>query len=106
MEHYLLIVEGKNDRSRLRNLVPESLPIALTNGIPSARQLERLEKAALDRQVVIITDADAAGRRIRRLLKDVFPDAIDIHTKPGHAGVEHTPLEYLEERLRFAGVIE
>jgi toprim domain protein len=102
---FLIIVEGKNDRRRLRQLVPESVPIAITYGIPSQSRLEALRKEARHRQVVIFTDADATGRRIRGILREWFPDAVNLYTKPGYRGVEHTPLDYLEGRLRAAGVL-
>jgi toprim domain protein len=60
---------------------------------------------ARHRQVVVVTDADAAGRRIRRILKEVFPDAWDVHTKPGYNGVEHTPIEYMQDRFRRLGIL-
>lgn len=105
-ESYLIIVEGKNDRNRLRHIVPEHIPIVATYGIPSGNRLEQLRVMGRGRTVVVMTDADAAGRRIRQRLKDVFPDAVDVHTKPGFNGVEHTPVEFLEGRLRQAGLLE
>lgn len=105
VEDYLIIVEGKNDCRRLRRVVPEDVYIVSTYGIPSQERLERLRHEARHRTVIVMTDADKAGRRIRRLLKDAFPDALDVHTEPGYNGVEHTPLDYLEERLRRVGVL-
>ncbi|MDA8194174.1 MAG: toprim domain-containing protein [Thermaerobacter sp.] len=105
-ESYLIIVEGKNDRKRLRRVVPETIPIVATYGIPNTRRLETLRWMGRHRTVVVMTDADAAGRRIRHILKEVFPDAVDVYTKPGFNGVEHTPAEYLQERLRRVGVLD
>lgn len=105
MGSFFVIVEGKNDAKRLRRFLPEEIPIAMTYGIPSQERLIRLRWMARHRQVVVVTDADSAGRRIRRMLKEVFPDAWDIHTKPGFNGVEHTPLEFMEDRFRRLGII-
>lgn len=102
---YLIIVEGKNDRTQLRRVVPEDIPIVATYGIPNQIRLEQIRRMARHCTVVVMTDADAAGRRIRRILKEVFPDAVDIYTKPGFNGVEHTPIEFLLERLIRAGVL-
>lgn len=102
----LIIVEGSNDRRRLRQVLPDTIPIELTYGIPSADRLETLEQLARHRAVVIMTDNDPAGRRIRGILADAFPDAIHLHTKRGYGGVEHTPLEYLESRMRAIGLID
>jgi toprim domain protein len=105
VDGFFVIVEGKNDAKRLRRFLPESVPIAMTYGIPGQDRLVRLRWMARHRQVVVVTDADAAGRRIRRILKDVFPDAWDIYTKPGFNGVEHTPVEYMEDRFRRLGIV-
>ncbi|NMP23608.1 toprim domain-containing protein [Sulfobacillus harzensis] len=105
MDGFFVIVEGKNDAKRLRKFLPENIPIAMTYGIPGQDRLTRLRWMARHRQVVVVTDADAAGRRIRRMLKDVFPDAWDIYTKPGFNGVEHTPTEYMEDRFRRLGIL-
>lgn len=105
MDGFFVIVEGKNDAKRLRRFLPDSIPIAMTFGIPGQERLIRLRWMARHRQVVVVTDADAAGRRIRRMLKDVFPDAWDIHTKPGFNGVEHTPIDYMEDRFRRLGIV-
>ncbi len=105
MSDFLIIVEGKNDVRRLRAVVPQDIPIAMTYGIPGQDRIEALKKLARHRTVVVMTDQDAAGRRIRRMLKEVFPDAVDVYTKPGYNGVEHTPLEYVVSRLQRAGIL-
>jgi toprim domain protein len=102
----LIIVEGANDRRQLRKLLPESVPIALTYGIPSPERLQVLRRLARHRAVVILTDADATGRRIRGILAEAFPDAIHLHTKRGYNGVEHTPLDFLESRMRAIGLLD
>ncbi len=105
-ETFAIIVEGKNDRSRLRAVLPPDIPIIPTFGIPNQDRLERIRKAVKHHTVIIFTDADSAGRRIRRILREVFPDAINVYTKPGYNGVEHTPVEYISERFKRLGIIE
>jgi toprim domain protein len=105
VDGFFVIVEGKNDAKRLRTFLPDSVPIAMTYGTPGQERLLRLRLMARHRQVVLITDADAAGRRIRRILKEVFPDSWDIYTKPGFNGVEHTPVEYMQDRFRRLGIL-
>ncbi|CAB1129047.1 Toprim domain-containing protein [Candidatus Hydrogenisulfobacillus filiaventi] len=103
-EEFLLVVEGKNDRRQLRRLLGDAVPIVTTNGIPSWEKLMCIARMARHRQVVIFTDADASGRRIRGILREQFPDAINLYTKPSYRGVEHTPLPYLSERLGRIGL--
>ncbi|MCL6563352.1 MAG: topoisomerase [Firmicutes bacterium] len=103
---YVVIVEGKHDRARVRQVLPDSIPVLTTNGIPSGDRLDRLQKAVGPAMVVILTDADASGRRIRGILREVFPDALHVYTRPSFGGVEHTPVEYLGERFRRLGLLE
>ncbi|HBQ95509.1 MAG: topoisomerase [Firmicutes bacterium] len=105
-ENFAIIVEGKNDRSRLQAVLPPEVPIIPTFGIPNQDRLERIRKAVKHHTVVIFTDADAAGRRIRRILREAFPDALNVYTKPGYNGVEHTPVDYIMERFRRLGILE
>jgi toprim domain protein len=102
----MIIVEGKNDRSRLRKLLSSEVDIVCTYGTPGTDQLERIKKQAGDAQVFIFTDNDASGRRIRALLSDALIDAEHIYTKRGYAGVEGTPDEYLIQQLEKAGLEE
>ncbi len=104
-DQFLVIVEGKNDKRQIQRVLPDNVVIATTFGIPNAERLERIRHAAENRTVIILTDQDAAGRRIRRSVLEMIPDAINIYTKSGYNGVEHTPLEYLEERFRKVGIL-
>ncbi|MDI3256979.1 MAG: topoisomerase [Kyrpidia sp.] len=103
---FAILVEGKNDRARLRRIVPDDVLILCTNGIPSHEKLMALHKQVGNRQAVILTDNDASGKRIRRLLAEVFPDALHAYTKAGYAGVEGTPLDYLTRQLEKTGVLD
>ena len=100
----VLIVEGKNDRTRLRHVLHEEVPILCTYGTPGTQQIEKLRRQVGYKQVYIFTDNDASGRRIRGMLRDAFPDAEHIHTRRGYPGVEKTPHEYLIEQLEKAGL--
>ena len=99
-----IIVEGKNDRSRLRRVLSEQVPIYCTFGTPGTEQIEKLRKQVGDMQAYIFTDNDASGKKIRGLLRDAFPDAEHIHTRRGYSGVEKTPEDYLIEQLEKAGL--
>ncbi|REE92879.1 toprim domain protein [Paenibacillus taihuensis] len=101
-----IIVEGKNDRSRLRRVLNDDVDIFCTMGTPGTTQLEKLRRQVGDRQAYIFTDNDASGKRIRGMLRDTFPDAEHIHTRRGYPGVEKTPEDYLIEQLEKAGLEE
>jgi toprim domain protein len=102
----IIIVEGKNDRSRLRRLVDDRIAILCTFGTPGTLRMEKLKKDVGSLPVYIFTDNDAPGKKIRGILRDAFPDAENIYTRSGYAGVEGTPEEYLIQQLEKAGLDE
>ena len=99
-----IIVEGKNDRIRLKRLLTDDVQIICTFGTLNADRVEKLKKEVGDRDVYLFTDNDRAGKRIRAALRDVFPDAEQIYTRKGYAGVEGTPDEYIILQLEKAGL--
>lgn len=101
-----IIVEGKNDKSRLRRLLSDQILILCTFGSLNTDKLESLKKKVGDREVYLFTDNDASGKKIRGILRDAFPDAEQIYTRRGYAGVEGTPDEYIIQQLEKAGLEE
>lgn len=101
-----MVVEGKNDKARLRRVLTEDVLILCTFGTPGTDQLAELRKRVGDRDVFVFTDNDSSGRKIRALVCDLFPDAEQIYTRRGYAGVEGTPEEYLIQQLEKAGLEE
>ena len=102
-----IIVEGKNDKSRLKRVVDESVMILCTFGTPSSLTLEELKKKS-GGQVT------SSSSRIMMLpaKKYVFCCEkrfqtlnIYIHAE-GYAGVEGTPEEYIIQQLEKAGLDE
>ncbi|BCG60831.1 toprim domain-containing protein [Paenibacillus sp. URB8-2] len=101
-----IIVEGKNDRSRLRRLLKPEIDILCTNGTLNTLKLETLRKQVGDSEVYLYMDNDSSGKKIRGVLRDAFPDAEHIYTRRGYAGVEGTPDEYNIAQLEKAGLEE
>ncbi|MEC0247597.1 toprim domain-containing protein [Paenibacillus chitinolyticus] len=101
-----IIVEGKNDRSRLRRLLSGEVDIYCTYGTPGTEALEQLKKKVGTSEVYVFTDNDSSGKKIRGRLRDLFPDGEQIYTRRGYAGVEGTPEEYLIQQLEKAGLEE
>jgi toprim domain protein len=97
-----IIVEGKNDRARLRRLMDPEVLILCTFGTLNSDKLEQLKKQVEDRDVYLFTDNDSSGKKIRGILRDAFPEAVQIYTRRGYAGVEGTPDEYLIQQLEKA----
>lgn len=101
-----LIVEGKNDRRKLRRLLTSDITILCTFGTLNSVKLEALYKQVQNQEVYLFMDNDSSGKKIRGVLRDVLPDAIHIYTRRGYAGVEGTPDEYLIAQLEKAGLEE
>ncbi|QWU15352.1 toprim domain protein [Paenibacillus sophorae] len=101
-----IIVEGKNDRSRLRRLLMPEVEILCTFGTLNTLKLETLRKQVGDSEVYLYMDNDSSGKKIRGVLRDAFPGAEHIYTRRGYAGVEGTPDEYNISQLEKAGLEE
>lgn len=99
-----VIVEGKNDRSRLKRLLSPEITILCTYGTLNTERLENLKHTVQDEPVYLFMDNDSSGKKIRGILRDAFPDAEHIYTRRGYAGVEGTPDEYLIQQLEKAGL--
>ncbi|ANS75658.1 DNA primase [Paenibacillus yonginensis] len=106
MAEITIIVEGKNDRSKLRRLLSDEINILCTFGSMSSLKLEQLRKQAKDDEIYLFMDNDSSGKKIRAILRDAFPDAEQIYTRRGYAGVEGTPDEYIIAQLEKAGLEE
>ncbi len=104
MSDFVIIVEGKNDRARVRRLLLPDVPVLCTFGTPGKDRLEELVKRVGDKDVYLFTDNDSSGKRIRGMLRDLFPDAVQLYTKSGYAGVEGTPDEHIVRQLEKAGL--
>ncbi|MDT3427864.1 toprim domain protein [Paenibacillus forsythiae] len=102
----IIIVEGKNDRSRLRRLLKPEVDLLCTFGTLNTLKLENLRKQVGDSEVYLYLDNDSSGKKIRGVLRDAFPDAEHIYTRRGYAGVEGTPDEYHIAQLEKAGLEE
>nr|WP_036630706.1 toprim domain-containing protein [Paenibacillus sp. A9] len=101
-----IIVEGKNDRSKLRRLLQPEVEILCTFGTLNSQKLEKLRKQVGQDEVYLFMDNDPSGRKIRAVLSDTFPDATHMYTRRGYAGVEGTPDEYVVAQLEKAGLDE
>ena len=82
-----VVVEGKYDKIRLSALVDG--PILVTNGFrifKNREQLALLRRLARQDGILILTDSDAAGFKIRNYIKSAVPNG-RIYQKEGRAQV-------------------
>lgn len=97
MKDYILIVEGKNDYSRIKQIYPD-MNIMITGGSAVSEEFLRdVKNLSKTHEIVIFTDPDSPGEKIRKKIQEVVPDASHIFINKKDAiskknkkvGVEH-----------------
>ncbi len=118
-----IIVEGKYDQIRLSALTDALILTTDGFGIFSDKEKQRfIKKTAREKGLMIITDSDAAGFRIRHFIENIAgcADIINVFipdvygkerrktqaSKEGKIGVEGMDTRALEEALRRSGAFE
>lgn len=108
MDNVILIVEGKNDYSKIKQIYPD-MNILITGGSAvSGKFLEEVKKLSKTNRIVIFTDPDFPGEKIRKTIQDAVSNAEHIFIKKKHAiskndkkiGVEHASKEDLISALK------
>lgn len=104
----VVVVEGRDDTKRLKQYFPGIETIETNGSEVSKRTLAEIKKLSQTREIIIFTDPDFNGERIRRLVTEVVPNAKQAFitrkegepTKRGNSlGVEHASKEALERAL-------
>lgn len=104
----VIVVEGRSDRAALQRAGVEA-EVILTEGFNlSTRCLSEIESAVKRCGIIILTDPDSAGERIRKFLAERFPEAKHAFipkiqaTANGDIGVEQASPEAIWEALKKA----
>lgn len=99
-----LVVEGRNDLIRIRECVDADIIITSGYGLnPSI--LERIRRAYERSGIIIFTDPDSVGERIRRELTRQFPNAKQAYISKeegsymGDVGVENASCKSIQRAL-------
>lgn len=103
----VVVVEGKDDTIRLKQFFPGIETIETNGSAVSSRVLTQLKKLSKTRQIIVFTDPDFNGERIRRLVTEAVPNAKQAFItrkegephKKGSLGVEHASKEAIERAL-------
>lgn len=103
----IIVVEGKDDTRRLQEIFDvdtiETIGSAITEDI-----LEQIARAQETRGVIIFTDPDFSGEKIRKIIMEAVPDAKHAFLprkqaapkKKGSLGVEHASEASILEALQ------
>lgn len=97
----VIIVEGKTDKEKLIKVINEPVSIVCTQGTLSNAKLEEL-RLLEDQEMYILVDADESGEKLRRLLKQEFPNAYQLYTDRAYREVATTPCKFLAVLLSNA----
>ncbi len=103
----IIVVEGKADTRRLKEVFNNIDTIETRGSAINKRTLELIAEAQKKRGVIIFTDPDYQGKRIRNIINDAVPDCKNayimkekaIDYKLHKVGVEHCTREDLIESL-------
>ena len=103
----IIVVEGRDDEAAVKRAV-EAETIA-THGFGIRQEtFTRIEKAYKERGIIIFTDPDFAGEKIRKRLSERFPEGKHAFLpreealKDGDVGIENANPESIREALNKA----
>jgi ribonuclease M5 len=83
----LIVVEGKTDKDLIESFM--NADVVTTNGSEVSREtIDFLKAAAQKRSVVVLTDPDAPGKRIRDLLNQAIPGLLHAYI-PKEKAIKH-----------------
>lgn len=103
----VVVVEGKDDTIRLRQFFPGIETLETNGSAVSEAFLAKVKQLSQTREIIIFTDPDFNGERIRRLVTEAVPTAKQAFItrkegephKTGSLGVEHASKEAIERAL-------
>lgn len=103
----VIVVEGKDDTIRLKQFFPGIETIETNGSAVSDKVLAQIKKLSQTRQIIVFTDPDFNGERIRRIVTNAVPNAKQAFItrkegephKKGSLGVEHASKEALTRAL-------
>lgn len=100
-----IIVEGKTDREQLLKVLDEPVDIICTYGTINSTDLERILDEEDYSEVYVLVDADEAGNKLRRNIKQLFPNFRHLYTRKVYREVANTPTDEIAKILDKAHFI-
>ncbi|RXK18074.1 toprim domain-containing protein [Macrococcus sp. DPC7161] len=95
----VIIVEGKNDKLKLKEVLNEPVHIICTHGTMGIAKLDNMYDDLIGSQVFVMTDPDKAGRKIRSWFKRHLSEAAHIYIDSKYGEVGNAPVDYLAKIL-------
>ncbi|EQB20785.1 Toprim domain protein [Dehalobacter sp. UNSWDHB] len=97
-----IIVEGKTDREQLLKVLDEPVEIICTYGTINPTSLEMLIDEEKYNEIYVLVDADEPGNKLRRSIKNIYPNARHLYTRRMYREVASTPFEEIYDILKNA----
>ncbi|HHU18079.1 MAG: ribonuclease M5 [Anaerovoracaceae bacterium] len=103
----IIVVEGRDDEAAIKRAI-EAETIATHGFGIKAETFKRIEKAYAEKGIIIFTDPDFAGEKIRKRLTELFPEgkhaflSRENALKNGDIGVENATPEMIKEAIKKA----
>ncbi|ERJ12468.1 ribonuclease M5 [Haloplasma contractile] len=93
----IVVVEGKEDTRRLKEIFKKIETIETRGSAINERTLQLIKEARDKRGVIIFTDPDYPGKRVRRIINEYVPGCINAYIEKNKAiskdkkkvGIEH-----------------
>lgn len=104
----IIVVEGRDDTRRLKEVFPEIETIETNGSAIDDETLALIKKASEMREVIVFTDPDYPGQRIRSIIQEAIPtvshafiEREEAVRKTNHKslGVEHASDESIQKAL-------
>ena len=100
----VIIVEGKSDKKKVKEIISEPVEIICTNGTIGVTRLDELIDLLSDKQVYILVDADDSGEKLRKQFKRELPEAVHLYIDRMYREVETAPAHHLATILLSANI--
>lgn len=103
----VIVVEGTHDVSKIKSVYPDANCV-ITNGREIAKEtIELIKKLSRNNNIIILTDPDSPGEKIRSIITDAVPTAKQaflrkkdcISSNNKKVGIEHASKEAIIEAL-------
>lgn len=104
----IIVVEGKSDTNRLKDCLGDVDTIETTGSALNEETIKQIKIAQKKRGVIIFTDPDFNGNRLRTIIQKVVPDAKQAFLprakavpkkSDGSLGIEHAKDEDIKQAL-------
>ncbi|WP_018924718.1 ribonuclease M5 [Salsuginibacillus kocurii] len=107
--HECIVVEGKDDTVAIKRAVQADTIETNGSAVP-LEVLEQIKLASERRGVIIFTDPDAPGERVRRIVREAVPGCKHaflpreeaLNLQDSDLGVENASVEAIQQALLFA----